>query len=125
MLVQYILDTTATVKEAIVAARRVAVLKIHAPLHYMVCDREGACATFEFLDQRLEIHAADRLPIKVLTNHPYAEAVVSSKAYKAFGGRRPTPKDASSQSRFVRAAEMAESFGSNKRSKVLVLASPG
>jgi hypothetical protein len=43
------------------------------PCDFLVCDAGGECATIEFLDGRLVCHTGSDLPVKVLTNSPYAE----------------------------------------------------
>ncbi len=105
--IQYLLDTTATVREAISAARKLQVAKVYAAVHYLVCDRSGACATFEHIDGQLEIHHGKRLPVRVLTNDTYARSVAYLRRHTGFGGRKPPQRGTASRDRFVRAATEA------------------
>ncbi len=71
--VQYQLDNCATVREVILTDSLVRLADDRFPCHFLVCDASGDCATIEFLDGRLVCHTGDDLPVKVLTNSPYAE----------------------------------------------------
>jgi hypothetical protein len=74
-LVQYLLDQASTTAEAIALARQVRVDAAHARLHYFVCDVAGACATLELLDHRLAVSTGAALPVRAVTNSPYAESI--------------------------------------------------
>lgn len=102
--IQYLLDRAATLDEALRAAGEVRIAG-RTPLHFLVADRHGRTATLEFLDGRLVVHAGDRLPVRVLANDPYARSVDHLRTFQGFGGSTPVPRDESSLSRFVRAAD--------------------
>ncbi|PIE17575.1 MAG: hypothetical protein CSA65_08495 [Proteobacteria bacterium] len=110
--IQYMLDTCATTAEAVKTARKLQVSRVYATVHYMVCDRGGACATFEHIDGTLTIHHGRRLPTRTLTNDTYAASVRALKAYRGFGGVKATPKGSGSIARFVRAATLARTYAS-------------
>ena len=109
--IQYVLDTSATVAEAMAAARKVQVIKAHGAVHYLACDRAGRCAAFEYLRGKLEIHSGKKLPVSVLANHTYTASVTYLRRHAGFGGKRPTPKTLSSLDRFVRAAALVSRKG--------------
>jgi choloylglycine hydrolase len=71
--VQYQLDTSATVREAISNARWVRLTSV-VKIHYLVSDRAGNAATFEFLNGRLVIHTGARLAVSTLTNDTYEKS---------------------------------------------------
>lgn len=49
------------------------------PCHFLVCDSTGACASIEFLNGKMVCHTREKMPIKVLTNIPYSEALSYAK----------------------------------------------
>jgi penicillin V acylase-like amidase (Ntn superfamily) len=105
-LIQYMLDTAATTGQALAAARRLQIVRAHARVHYLVCDRDGACATLEHLGGKLVAHHGSELPAPLLTNSTYRVARRHLRKHQGFGGKQATPKSARSLARFVRAASM-------------------
>ena len=73
--IQFLLDTCATVKEAEQKAALVRIVQPLSRLHYMVADRTGDCAIFEFMDGNMHVYQCGSLPIPVIANTPYSEAV--------------------------------------------------
>ncbi|UCF78034.1 MAG: linear amide C-N hydrolase [Candidatus Eiseniibacteriota bacterium] len=71
--VQYQLDNCATVQEVMQTDSLVRLTQ--DACHFMVCDQSGNCASIEFLEGRMVFHTGDSMPVKVLTNIPYAEAL--------------------------------------------------
>jgi penicillin V acylase-like amidase (Ntn superfamily) len=74
-LLQYILDTCASVQEAIQAASVVRLAQNECANHYLVADETGDCAAFEFLDGRFVCYNGETLPVKALANAPYAAGI--------------------------------------------------
>jgi choloylglycine hydrolase len=109
--VQYLLDTSATVAEAIARAREVRVSLVHGKVHYLVCDRGGACAALEFIGGKLVVTTGAAMPVKTLTNHTYAQSVAFLRRHQGFGGREPVPEGRGSLPRFVRASARAAAAG--------------
>lgn len=107
--IQYLLDTAGTLKQALARARAVQIAKIHGAVHYLVCDRQGACATFEVLGGKLVVHSGARLPVPVLANNTYQRSVRYLRQHAGFGGARRVPTTLSSLDRFVRAASLVRS----------------
>lgn len=86
--VQYLLDTAGTLDEAIERAQGLHIYPLlDSPTHYFVCDRSGACATFEYLKEKLVISRGAR----ALTNHTFADSMANLATYEGFGGRWPVP----------------------------------
>lgn len=94
-LVQYLLDQAATTAEAAALARQVRVDAAHARLHYFVCDASAACATLELLGGGLLVSAGAAMPVRAVTNSPYADSVRALERPQAASG---------SLARFVRLA---------------------
>lgn len=119
-LIQYLLDTTATTAKAVEAAGKVRVARGYARVHYLVCDRAGACATLEHLDGKLVAHQGNKLPVALLTNSTYAQSRSTLRGYRGFGGKRAAPGDRGSLSRFVRAATGLQAIGKKAAGAKLV-----
>jgi penicillin V acylase-like amidase (Ntn superfamily) len=87
--IQYMLDTCATVDEVMEKAQDIRVVASPSVLHYLVCDREGHAAIFEYLNGELAFYSGDDLPVEALANSPYADSLY------ALRGKQPLPDDAS------------------------------
>jgi len=74
--IQYLLDNSANVDEAIANAGRVRISQRGVPLHYLIADRDGSVATIEFLDGKLVVHRGDTLPVPVLANDQYSHSLM-------------------------------------------------
>jgi len=110
--VRYLLDTCATVGEAVAAMQRVRVADVLAsplphgegksfPLHVAVEDASGDSAIFELINGSLQTyHGRSRT---VMTNDPpLPEQMANLRRYKGFGGSEKLPGDVTSVDRFVR-----------------------
>lgn len=96
---QYVLDTSATVDDALEAIAKVRI-ESRIPLHYKLMDAQGHAAVVEYLDGKAEIRRDDGLPVAALANDTYARSLdfmrqVESGAAQAMGS--------SSLARFTRA----------------------
>ena len=103
---QYQLDNFATVKEVIEndATLRIRPQKgIHT--HFMVSDKDGNCATIEYLDGKMVCHTGETLPYRALTNNTYALSLGYLKKDSI-----PEPDMYKSIERFTRAAKMIEKY---------------
>ncbi|HEX8890960.1 MAG TPA: linear amide C-N hydrolase [Pyrinomonadaceae bacterium] len=103
--VQYQLDTSASVPDAIRNAKKVRITA-NVKIHYLVSDRAGRAATFEFLKGRMVVHTGTSLVVKTLTNDTYDKSL-------SYAGRVDLAKATSDGSldRFARAARKTEEFG--------------
>ena len=95
--IQYQLDNFATVAEMTSGARAVRVSPVYASVHYLACDKTGACAAFEHIGGKQVITAGAR----ALTNHTYAESVAWAAK------QTQPPAGLGSLARFARAAQQA------------------
>ena len=110
--VQYLLDTCATVAEAVEATKSVQIqpielvhkgVKVDAPLHLSLADESGDSAVIEVLDGKTVIHHGPQYT--VMTNSPvYDEQLVLLKQYEGLGGSKPIPGTMEAEDRFARGA---------------------
>ena len=103
---QYQLDNFATVKEVIEsdAFLRIRPQKgIHS--HFFVSDKDGNCATIEYLDGKMVCHTGETLPYHAITNNTYALSLDYLKK-----DATPEPDMFKSIERFIRAARMIEEY---------------
>lgn len=104
--VQYQLDRHASVAEVLADLNASRVSLVRVPLHYLVCDTSGACATIEGIAGNWVVHTGATLPVQTLTNDTYASSVSTLAGYKGFGGKANIPTSGlDSLTRFVRAAD--------------------
>ncbi len=106
MWAQWVLDTCATVDEALDAFTGIRIVDVPArgqslPLHLALEDRSGDAAVIELIGDRPVIHRGD--DARVVTNEPpLTEQLANLRNYAGFGGDRPLPGDVDPASRFVR-----------------------
>ncbi len=92
--IQYHLDSHGSVAEMVAAAAQQRVSPLYAAVHYLACDKTGACAAFEYLGGKLVVTPG----AKTLTNHSYAESVAWAAK------QRDLPRGMGSLERFARAS---------------------
>jgi len=102
--IQYQLDNFASVKEALAVADTLRISPAHAKAHYFMCDDAENCATLEYLEGKLLVHGGAELPLKVLTNNPYAESLKYAYKFKGLGGSEKLKPGTGSLERFARTA---------------------
>ena len=101
---QYQLDNFASVKEVIACDTKLRIRpKKGVHPHFIVSDKEGNCATIEFLDGKMVCHTNDTLPHRVLTNNTYDLSFDYLEKNTI-----PEPDRFKSIERFIRAAKMVE-----------------
>ena len=99
--VQHALDTCSTVEEVAELIKSIRVSPIHGQVHYMFCDRSGACGVLEYLKGKEQLYV-DQRSHPALTNHSYQESV-------SFADQVSGPvKGSGSLSRFVRASQFGK-----------------
>lgn len=106
--VQYQLDNFSSVDQVIQNADRLRIRNIDNGYgaHYLVVDQHGNCAVIEFLKGRCIFYIEEKMPIKVLTNDPYARSLDNTKRFNGFGGPQKIPEGNVSYCRFLKAASM-------------------
>jgi len=103
--VQYQLDTAATVEEVLASDEVIRISQnSYAPLHFLVADAIGDCATVEFIEGELVAHHGDELLSPALTNSTYAASMTDLTE------RTDAPEGGGSLERFCRASEMVKSY---------------
>lgn len=107
---QYQLDNFSTVAEVIASDSQIRIVSNGAPLHYLVCDSTSTCASIEFLEGKMIVHAGVTMPFKALTNSTYAQSTEFLKQHEGFGGTTPIGTTTSSYDRFVRATNMLKRY---------------
>lgn len=68
---QYILDTAATVDEALRLTKQLQIERVIAPLHYLMCDASRVCAVVEMKSQGLQTRLLQQPEDQVLENVPH------------------------------------------------------
>ena len=106
--IQYQLDNFNTVEDVISNTAKVRIgPSPHYPgAHYFVCDRFAACASIEFIMGKLVSHSQQTMPVKALTNSPYALSMV----YWIMN-HVPVPDRSASVKRFLRTANLVTDYG--------------
>ncbi len=105
--IQWALDNHTTVAELVEAAPSIRVSPLVAAVHYFACDATGECAALEYLFGRLEIAAAEDMPIHALTNDTYDVSLSYAERFEGFGGILDPAGGDEPLDRFVTAATMA------------------
>jgi penicillin V acylase-like amidase (Ntn superfamily) len=118
---QYLLDTAATVAEALELLKKVQVVPEPAagrtwPLHFSISDAAGDSAVIEFVGGAMVVHRGSES--NVMTNEPpLAWQLNNMKRYKYFGGTEALPGDIDPASRFVRASAFLKTAPAPKNSQ--------
>jgi choloylglycine hydrolase len=113
---QYVLDTCGDVAEAIQVDSKVRIEDSAPPVHFLVADAEGNCAAIEWLDGRLVCHTGDSLPVKAMSNMPYARALA---ACERGGPRWWWSNPGQSAERFAAAAARNDSYAADRDSNAV------
>jgi choloylglycine hydrolase len=106
--IQYQLDCAATIEDVIDSDKQVRITNDNAtPLHYLIADAAGNAATIEFLEGKMVVHKGNDLPLPVLTNSLYTEALKYTQDIKKTEARSFTDN---SLARFSIACNMLKKF---------------
>jgi len=110
--VQYQLDNCSSVKDVIATDKKIRVSKTGSvvPLHYMISDKSGNTAIFEYLDGKAVIHTGKGLERAVLANNTYSQSLQLMKKFKDFGGQQVLEKNGRSPERFAIACRGLDSM---------------
>jgi len=106
--IQYQLDTSRNVQDVLQNDGRVRI-ESDIPLHFLVADAQGGCATIEFLKGKLVSHSGKDLPVSALTNDTYENSL---KAW-----RNKLGASTNSLGRFVQAASMVSNSAETRNIK--------
>ncbi|WP_456406089.1 linear amide C-N hydrolase [Caldithrix abyssi] len=94
--IQYQLDVSATSEEVIANSRKVAIVPVATPVHYLICDAEGRVAVIEFLNGQMMVRQGKEVVVPVCSNWPYEKSISALGEYRGFGGQKPIPQQWSS-----------------------------
>ncbi|MDF1760060.1 MAG: linear amide C-N hydrolase [Coxiellaceae bacterium] len=113
MLGQYLMDRYATVAQALKAVKTLPVVATvykgkTTPLHFMLNDAGGHTAVVEFLKGKVKIHSGKSMPLRALTNTPYAEALKQWRAVSAQPLDKRWPAGYESMTRFIKAGDFLQ-----------------
>ena len=111
--IQYQLDLSADIDQAIANASAIRVATGSRGTHYLIADRTGRAVTIEHLNGALVTHSGATLPVSVLANDRYDQSLAYLSTITGFGGSQPVPGGSASLQRFARAASMIRTTSSN------------
>jgi choloylglycine hydrolase len=104
---QYMLDTCSSVDEVVESSSAIRVQDQSYTSHYLVADKDGNCAVFEYIDGELVCHAGEAVPVKALSNMRYSRAL---EAYERGGPRWWWSNPGRSAERVAACHRRSESF---------------
>ena len=104
--IQYQLDLSADIDQAIANASAIRVATGSRGTHYLIADRTGRAVTIEHLNGALVTHSGSTLPVSVLANDSYDQSLAYLSTITGFGGSQAVPVGPESLQRFARAASM-------------------
>jgi penicillin V acylase-like amidase (Ntn superfamily) len=113
--VQYLLDTSSNLDEALANAQKVRVGPT-ATLHYFLCDASSNCATVEYLNGDLVVHQSSTdLTYAALTNDTFADSSTYLQTQLSQIGETGilTNPSVSSLDRFAKAAIFSQNYGTS------------
>lgn len=118
--IQYQLDNAATTHDVIASDKWVRIsFQSQAPLHFLVCDKQGDVATIEYINGKFVCHKEKNLPIAVLANSTYDESIDYVTRFVGFGGNDAIQRTTSSLDRFTLAANMVKNYDQKKSENII------
>jgi len=108
--IQYQLDNFSSVEQVLDNLEKINIKKLIAGLHFFICDGSGQSAVIEFIDGQLKTYTGTELPVPVLTNNTYANAMGYLKKHVGFGGDQDIRYGPESPVRFAAAAHLIRNF---------------
>ena len=108
---QYVLDTCGTIEEVIQVDKIARIEDTSPPVHYLIANAEGNCATIEWFDGKCEIRSGDKVPVKAMSNMSYERALA---AFERGGARWWWSNPGQSAERFAAAHNRSISYDASK-----------
>lgn len=105
---QYVLDTCATVDEALASAAHTEI--DGWPWHYFIGDAMGNCAALAFIEGKPVVNRGETMPVPGLFNTPYDREMELLRYFDGFGGRYEPLLDEAAIPRFVKTAVMVRDY---------------
>ncbi|MGC5772012.1 linear amide C-N hydrolase [Paenibacillus pabuli] len=117
--IQLLLDTCDSVKDAEQVAYGVRIAQPMSRLHYMIADRSGDCAIFEFLGGVMYVYRGNSLPFSIMANTPYTEAIKDLEDKEERWRNAYNDYDRDSMDRFIKgAARLADLIPVSERERL-------
>ncbi len=111
---KYVLDNFSTVAEVIASDSTMRIIGRVPPYcapHYLISDKNGNCATIEFLNRKMVAHSGKNLPVKVLANTNYDHSISEWNKISVLKKKgKPVPVMIPSLRRFTRAADRVSAY---------------
>jgi choloylglycine hydrolase len=115
--IQYQLDSAATVQEVIASDADVRITPHRAsPIHFLVCDSQGGCASIEFLGGEMVVHTGESMLTRALTNNSYKDSQAFLEACAGDESSAVFQTANYSLKRFFWAAQGARGYAAGPRS---------
>ena len=96
-VIQYLLDTAATVDEAKAQVEKIQIKPFAERVHYMVCDVKSECAAFEYLNGEMVVSKYAAYSKQILANDLYSETLdprkMTTRPKAAYDYLMQTPLD--------------------------------
>lgn len=108
--IQYQLDNSETIQDVIDSDLKIRIPTQSVPVHYLIADKTGNCASIEFLNGKLIYHTGETMMLKTLTNDTYEKSIEYLGKHKGFGGTQEIKDDRSSLDRFVKSCSMIKNY---------------
>jgi penicillin V acylase-like amidase (Ntn superfamily) len=112
--IQCLLDSCATVADAVAAVEKVRIMPMGSKLHFHLLDPLGDEAIVEFIAGKAQIHTGKDLPVKALTNQTYADCLAARSGFQGFGGSKPLHTTINDPDRFMTLAVAVRLPGKEK-----------
>ncbi len=108
--IQYQLDNFKNVAEVVRHLPHIKICRLMEGLHYFICDSSGDCAVVEFIEGKILLYRGANLPVPVLSNNAYKNAMNYVYRFEGFGGECKIENRQGSQERFLRAAALIRNY---------------
>ncbi len=89
--IQFQLDNSSTLQEVIENNKKIQIVPVAVPVHYMICDSKGNIGIIEYLNGELVIRQGDDITISVCSNMIYEQSKITIKEYEPYGGTKQIP----------------------------------
>ena len=113
---QYVLDTCGTTREAIQVDSQVRIQDKAPPQHFLIADASGNCVAMEWFDGEFVYRTGESLPVKAMSNMPYARAL---EAYERGGARWWWSNPGRSAERFAGCVARRENYNPSRDTDVV------
>jgi choloylglycine hydrolase len=89
--IQFQLDNSSTLQEVINNNKKIQIVPVVVPVHYMICDSKGNIGIVEYLNGELVVRQGDDITIPVCSNMIYEQSKTVIREYEPYGGTKQIP----------------------------------